>query len=149
MRVTSTILLLLEQAPDSIEDHPAGAVVLRRAGLIATVSSPICAPVIVATRLRKGSANPARRAARLAGDALATARAAGARGPRGDKLIVLRAGSAIYRHRHKADNGYPADRTIAGQRLARDAWPVQGRRVSSAPRGSAESRSWACRGARR
>jgi len=38
--------------------------------LIATVSSPLSAPVIVASRLRKGSTNSARGAARLVADAL-------------------------------------------------------------------------------
>ncbi len=50
--------------------------------LLATVSSPLAAPVIVATRLRKGSANSARGAA-------------GAGGPEdGHGLVVLRADSA-------------------------------------------------------
>ena len=71
--------------------------------LIATVSSPICAPVIVATRLRKGPAISARGAARLAGDALVTVKAAGAGGPTGAGLIVLRADSALCRRRHNAD----------------------------------------------
>src|SRR5664280_308686 len=49
--------------------------------LLRTVSSPLAAPVIVATRLRKGSTNSARGAPRLVADALAaaTARRAGAR----------------------------------------------------------------------
>ena len=41
--------------------------------LIATVSTPTNAPLIVATRLRKGAANSARGAARLVGDAVRTA----------------------------------------------------------------------------
>jgi hypothetical protein len=48
--------------------------------LLATVSSPLAAPVIVATRLRKGSTNSARGASRLVADALAVATAAGAGG---------------------------------------------------------------------
>jgi hypothetical protein len=48
-------------------------------------------PVIVATRLRKGSANFARGAARLVADAIKTTRACGTTG-----LIVLRADSAFY-----------------------------------------------------
>jgi hypothetical protein len=59
--------------------------------LLATVSSASSAPVIVATRLRKGSANSARGATRLITDAINTARAAGVRGP-----MVLRADSAYY-----------------------------------------------------
>jgi hypothetical protein len=64
--------------------------------LLATVSTPRSAPVIVAQRLRKGSANSARGAQRLAADALATAgslRPAGATGP-----VLLRADSAFYGH---------------------------------------------------
>ncbi len=64
--------------------------------LIATVSTPLAAPVIVATRLRKGGANSARGAARLVADALVTAKAAGAGGPAGTGLVVLRADSAFY-----------------------------------------------------
>jgi hypothetical protein len=44
--------------------------------LIATVSTPSAAPVICATRLRKGSTSSAKGAARLVADALATAQAA-------------------------------------------------------------------------
>ncbi len=75
--------------------------------LIATVSSPLAAPLIVGTRLRKGSANSARGAGRLVADAVRTARAAGAGGQRGTGLIVLRADSAFY--------GYPV---IAAARRA-------------------------------
>ena len=61
--------------------------------LIAALSRPGSAPVIVATRLRKGSANSARGAARLVADALRTCRACGAGG-----LLVVRADSAFYGH---------------------------------------------------
>jgi hypothetical protein len=61
--------------------------------LIATVCTPLSAPVIVATRLRRGATNSARGAARLVADAIVTARAAGARG-----LVILRADSAFYSH---------------------------------------------------
>ena len=61
--------------------------------LLATVSTPSNAPVIVATRLRKGSANSARGAARLVADAVRTARRAGAGG-----RVVVRADSAFYNH---------------------------------------------------
>ncbi len=64
--------------------------------LIATVSTPLSAPVICATRLRKGSTNSARGAARLVADALKAAEAAGAGGPDGTGLIILRADSAFY-----------------------------------------------------
>jgi hypothetical protein len=62
--------------------------------LVATVSTPLAAPVICATRLRKGSTNSARGAHRLVADAVRAAKAAGASG-----LIVVRADSAFY--------GYP------------------------------------------
>jgi Transposase DDE domain group 1 len=61
--------------------------------LLAVVSTPIAAPVIVATRLRKGSTNSARGAARLVTDALVTARRAGASG-----IVTVRADSAYYNH---------------------------------------------------
>ena len=59
--------------------------------LLATMSSTSSAPVIVATRLRKGSANSARGAARLVADAIKTTRSCGVSG-----LVVLRADSAYY-----------------------------------------------------
>jgi hypothetical protein len=59
--------------------------------LLATVSTPATAPVIVATRLRKGSANSARGAARLVADAIKTTKACGV-----DGLLVLRGDSAYY-----------------------------------------------------
>ena len=61
--------------------------------LLATVSTPTNAPVIVASRLRTGSANSARGAARLVADAVRTARRAGAGG-----LLIVRADSAYYSH---------------------------------------------------
>jgi hypothetical protein len=66
--------------------------------LVATVSTPLSAPVIVATRLRKGATNSARGAFRLIGDALATARAAGA-GTTPGGTITVRADSAFYNHK--------------------------------------------------
>ena len=48
--------------------------------LLATVSTPLSAPVIAATRLRKGATNSVRGAAKLLADALATAARAGATG---------------------------------------------------------------------
>ncbi len=64
---------------------------------IGTVSTPQAAPVIVAQRLRKGSAGSARGAARLVADTLATVhrlRSTGATGP-----VLLRADSAFYGHK--------------------------------------------------
>ena len=58
--------------------------------LIATLSTPLATPVIAALWLRGGSAGSGRGAARLAAQALATARACGAR------RILLRADSAFY-----------------------------------------------------
>jgi len=59
--------------------------------LLATVSTATTAPVIVATWLRKGSANSARGAARLVTDAIKTTRSCGVTG-----LLVLRGDSAYY-----------------------------------------------------
>ena len=64
--------------------------------LLATISSAGSAPVIVATRLRKGSVNSARGASRLVADAINTARGAGAGTAAG--VLVLRADSAYYGH---------------------------------------------------
>jgi len=59
--------------------------------LLAVVSTPTSAPLIAASRLRKGSTNSARGAAKLLADALATVRRAGAVG-----LVLVRADSAYY-----------------------------------------------------
>jgi hypothetical protein len=59
--------------------------------LAATICTPLGAPVIAATRLRGGTANSARGAARFAAGAIAAAREAGCGG-----LIVVRADSAYY-----------------------------------------------------
>jgi hypothetical protein len=59
--------------------------------LLATVSTAASAPVIVASRLRRGSANSARGAARLVADAIKTTRSCGV-----DGLLVLRGDSAYY-----------------------------------------------------
>ncbi len=61
--------------------------------LLAIVSTPVSAPVIAATRLRRGGTNSVRGAARLVADALATAKTCGAGG-----LITVRADSAYYTH---------------------------------------------------
>jgi hypothetical protein len=59
--------------------------------LIATLSTPLSAPVIAATRLRSGNAGSARGAASMIAEAITTARACGASGE-----IVVRADSAFY-----------------------------------------------------
>src|SRR4051794_38006203 len=64
--------------------------------LLATVTTSPCAPVVVAQRLRKGSANSARGAQRLVRDALATVRAL--RGPDATSRVLMRADSAFYGH---------------------------------------------------
>jgi len=61
--------------------------------LLAILSTPTAAPVIVATRLRKGSTNSPRGASRLLADALVTARKAGATG-----VLTVRRDSAYYGH---------------------------------------------------
>jgi hypothetical protein len=59
--------------------------------LVVTISTRLAAPVIAAIRLRGGNAGSARGAASLLAQALATAKAAGARG-----MILVRADSAYY-----------------------------------------------------
>jgi Transposase DDE domain group 1 len=61
--------------------------------LLAIVSTPTAAPVIAGTRLRTGSTNSARGAARMVTDALVTAGKAGAGG-----MVTMRADSAYYNH---------------------------------------------------
>src|SRR5471030_414144 len=61
--------------------------------LLAIVSTPTSAPVIAATRLRRGGTNSARGAARLVTDALVSAKACG-----GSGLVNVRADSAYYTH---------------------------------------------------
>ncbi len=61
--------------------------------LLAIVSTSCSAPLIAAARLRKGSTNSARGAAKLLTDALATVRRAGAAG-----TVLVRADSAYYGH---------------------------------------------------
>ncbi|HOQ54455.1 MAG TPA: transposase, partial [Micropruina sp.] len=60
---------------------------------VAIVSTPLAAPVIAATRLRKGNIDSGHGAARLIGDSLATLRRATRPG-----LVVVRADSAYFRH---------------------------------------------------
>jgi hypothetical protein len=59
--------------------------------LAATISTPLAAPVIAATRLCGGNAASARAAASLATEAVRTARAAGCTG-----TLVVRADSAFH-----------------------------------------------------
>src|SRR6266700_5872255 len=96
--------------------------------LLATVSSTTSAPLIVATRLRKGSANSARGAARLVADAIKTTRSCGV-----DGVLVLRGDSAYYTYdviaaarRHKVHFSVTVrkDRavTAAIASIGEDAW---------------------------
>jgi Transposase DDE domain group 1 len=62
-----------------------------RNALLGIVSTPLCAPVIAATRLRKGPSNSARGAAAFVTETIRTARACGASG-----LLVMRADSAFH-----------------------------------------------------
>src|SRR6202167_2240108 len=59
--------------------------------LAATICTPLGAPVIAAVRLRGGTANSARRAARFTAEAIASARETGCSG-----LVIVRADSAYY-----------------------------------------------------
>jgi Transposase DDE domain group 1 len=59
--------------------------------LVATLCTPLAAPVVAATRLRNGGASSVKGAASLLAEALCTARAAGAAGP-----ILVRADSQFY-----------------------------------------------------
>ena len=71
-----------------------GGYTLRLRGLnplLAAVSTPTCAPVLVGTRLRGGTANSARGAASFVAESITTARAAGATG-----LLIARMDSAFY-----------------------------------------------------
>src|SRR5690625_1543730 len=61
--------------------------------LVATLSTPLAAPVIAAMRLRKGSVKSPRGAKRMIGEAMATARRAGVSGK-----ITGRADSAFYQY---------------------------------------------------
>ncbi|MCE3556557.1 IS1380 family transposase, partial [Pseudonocardia sp. RS11V-5] len=65
--------------------------------LLAVLSAPTAAPVIAATRLRRGSTNSARGAPRLLAEALATARRIGA-GTARHGMLLVRADSAYYGH---------------------------------------------------
>jgi hypothetical protein len=79
--------------------------------LLAVFSTPLSAPVIAATRLRKGSTNSARGAVRFLADALATARRVGATG-----VVLVRADSAYYGYDLVTTLLQPATRVGAGSR---------------------------------
>src|SRR4051794_39389987 len=66
--------------------------------LLATVSTPIAAPVIGAARLRRGAVKSSRGAGKLLGEALGAARARGAGGPDRSGLVLVRGDSAFYCH---------------------------------------------------
>ena len=71
-----------------------GGYTLRLRGLnplLAAVSTPTCAPVLVGTRLRSGTANSARGAESFVAEAITTARQAGATGE-----LIARMDSAFY-----------------------------------------------------
>ena len=88
--------------------------------LLATLSTPLAAPVIAGCRLRKGSVNSARGASRLLADALVAAKAASASG-----VLVVRADSAFYNRDVLA--GDSSRRTVLRHRPARPQRP-QGNR---------------------
>ena len=84
--------------------------------LLATVSTPLAAPVIAGCRLRKGGTNSARGASRLLADALVTAKAAGAR-------AADRAGGlGVLQPRRPGDRG-PSRRAVLRHRPARPQRP--------------------------
>jgi len=66
--------------------------------LLATLSTPTCAPVVAAARLRQGSVNSARGARRIVADALMTAKACGAGGADGCGMVLVRMDSAFFTH---------------------------------------------------
>ncbi|MFI9042706.1 IS1380 family transposase, partial [Streptomyces sp. NPDC053726] len=73
--------------------------------LLAVLSTPLVAPVIAATQLRKGATGSVRGAASFVAEALRTVRACGAGG-----LLVLRADSAFY-----ASEAIPACRSLGAR----------------------------------
>src|SRR3954469_1695654 len=101
--------------------------------LLATLSTPLAAPVIGAARLRKGAVKSARGAEKLVAEALGTARACGAGGPDRSGLLLVRGDSAFYCHaviaaarRGGARLSVPARMDAAVQKaiaaIAEDAW---------------------------
>jgi Transposase DDE domain group 1 len=96
--------------------------------LVATLSTPLAAPVVAAIRLRGGNANSARGAASLLAEALGTARAAGATGAvlvRGDSQFYTGAVvSAARRAGAKVSVTVPANAAVraAACGIPADAW---------------------------
>ncbi|MDH6129856.1 transposase [Kitasatospora sp. GP82] len=76
---------------------------------IVTASTPLAAPVIVATRLRRGAAGSAKGAASLIAEAIKTVRAMGATG-----VITVRADSAFFSHKVVATCRRAKVRFVAG-----------------------------------
>jgi hypothetical protein len=106
--------------------------------LLATVSSVDRAPVIVATRLRKGSANSARGAARLVADSLKTIKTCGVGG-----TVILRADSAYYgadviaaARRGGATSRSPPEKTAPSPPPSPPFPPTGGRRSATRKRSS-------------
>jgi hypothetical protein len=106
--------------------------------LLATVSTPLAAPIIVASRLRKGSAGSGRGAHRLVADALKTTTACGGTGlgdrPRRFGVLCRRGGrrdppraGPILRHRPQRPRGRAGNRL--DQRGCVDADPLPERHV--------------------
>ncbi len=96
--------------------------------LVAAVCTPVAAPMIAATRLRRCATNSTRGAAKLAADALATIGRAGASG-----TVIMRADSAYYNHAMVAAAGRGGahfsitariDRTVTAaiSTISKDAW---------------------------
>lgn len=70
--------------------------------LLDILSTPLSAPVIAATRLRKGPSNSAHGAAAFVAETIRTARACGASG-----LLVLRADFRVQKRRHRQFSDAP------------------------------------------
>ncbi len=100
--------------------------------LIATLSTPLTAPVIAATRLRAGNAASARGAAWQVAEAIGTARACGATG-----TIVVRADSAFYAKTViwacRRNQAHPTYRHLAALERAPPAHSDETRQMSGEP----------------
>ena len=129
--------------------------VRRLNALVATVCTPLAAPVVATARLRGGNAGSARGAAGLVAEAIATAREAGCTG-----IVVVRADSAYYGggvrrslsacrgalldHRQGRPEGSGRDRRHRRRRVGRDQVPRGDLRRGQRPRGSPTPRSPRC-----
>src|SRR5450830_1420357 len=107
--------------------------------LLAIVSTPVSAPVIAATRLRRGPTNCAKGAARLVADALVTARKAGATGqvtvqPRRDRRRAHGWGPVLH-HRPHGPRGDQGDHPDPRRRVGRYQVPARDLRPGRAPLG--------------